>query len=50
MKTLYVFLLFITMSTFAEMSDKPDQWYVVTDRVMKSKNTYKVFKIGRAHV
>ena len=22
------------MSTFAEMSDKPDQWYVVTDRVM----------------
>lgn len=34
MKTLYVFLLFITMSTFAEMSDKPDQWYVVTDRVM----------------
>ena len=34
MKTLYVFLLFITMSTFAEMSDKPDEWYVVTDRVM----------------
>ena len=34
MKNLYVFLLFITMSTFAEMSDKPDQWYVVTDRVM----------------
>ena len=37
MKTLYVFLLFITMS-IAEMSDKPDQWYVVTDRVMGSSS------------
>ena len=34
MKTLYVFLLFVTMSSFAGMSEKPDQWYVVTDRVM----------------
>ena len=34
MKTLYLFLLFVTMSSFAGMSEKPDQWYVVTDRVM----------------
>ena len=34
MKTLNVFLLFVTMSSFAGMSEKPDQWYVVTDRVM----------------
>lgn len=34
MKNLYVFLLFLTMSAFAGMSEKPDQWYVVTDRVM----------------
>lgn len=34
MKSLYVFLLLISMSTFGGMSEKPDQWYVVTDRVM----------------
>ena len=34
MKTLNLFLLFVTMSSFAGMSEKPDQWYVVTDRVM----------------
>ena len=34
MKNLYVFLLFLTMSASAGMSEKPDQWYVVTDRVM----------------
>ena len=34
MKNLYVFLLFLTMNASAGMSEKPDQWYVVTDRVM----------------
>ena len=34
MKNVYVFLLFLTISAFAGMSEKPDQWYVVTDRVM----------------
>ena len=30
------------MSTFAEMSDKPDQWYVVTDRVMGGSSNLAV--------
>ena len=41
MKTLYVFLLFVTMSSFAGMSEKPDQWYVVTDRVMGGSSNLK---------